>query len=264
MEQHEKKQNGSAQTFYISLLLALLALASVAAASVAWFTIADHTKLHSIGMNVTAGPAIRFDLDKHGVITDYKRTLTFEEIADRILADRGFDLRERPMDPVTTQNGMEFTLRNGAVVSADSGSYLEFTLHFIATKDVLVHLTSANSAGRQDGTLVTSETSETLPQAMRISFTADGQTVVFSPGMGDRAVYENGLRTFGLPDAMHMVYTEKNTLFALQGEVDKPVVVRIWMEGTDPACENSLQGADYSIRLRFEATGADNEQIETE
>lgn len=260
----QDKQNGSVQTFYLSLLLVLLALVSVAAVSVAWFSIADHTRLHSIGMNVTSGPALRFDLDKHGDVAEYKRTLTFEEIADRILADRGFDLRERAMDPVTTQNGMEFTLRNGAAVSADSGSYLEFTLHFIATKDVVVHLTSANSAGRQDGTLVSSETSETLPQAMRISFTADGQTVTFSPGLGDSAVYENGMRTFGLPDTMHMVYNEKNTLFTLQREVDKPVVVRIWMEGTDPACENSLQGADYSLRLRFEATDADNQYIETD
>ena len=81
-------------------------------------------------------------------------------------------MREEPLNPVTTRDCVTFTLRNGAVVSADSGSYLEFTLHFIATEDVVVHLTSENSAGRTDGTLVSSQTQDALPKAMRISFSA--------------------------------------------------------------------------------------------
>ncbi|MDD6188792.1 MAG: hypothetical protein PUB32_04335 [Clostridiales bacterium] len=264
MDQKEKKQNHGGQKLYLSLLLALIAFVSVVAASVAWFTIADHTRLHSIGMNVTSGPAIRFELDAHNDISEYKRTLTFQEIADRILEERGYDMRTQPLEPVTTRDCVEFTLRNGAVVSADSGSYLEFTLHFIATQDVVVHLTSENSSGGNDGTLVSSKTQETLPEAMRISFTADGETVIFDPGMGDQSQTVDGLRTFGLPDANHMVYTDINTLFTLQREVDKPVIIRIWMEGTDPACDNSLQGVDYSIRLRFEATDASHNRISSE
>lgn len=261
MHHKPKEQNRGGSQLYLSLLLALVAFVSVSAATVAWFTIADNTRLRSIGVNVTAGPAIRFDLDPHPDIAQYKRTLTFASIADRIRADRGFDLRTRPLDPVTTGDCVTFTLRNGQTVAADSGSYLEFTLHFMATQDVLVHLTAENSDGQQDGTRVSSQTRATLPEAMRISFTADGQTVIFDPGMGDKATHTGGIRTFGLPDANHMVYTEKNALFSLQKEVDKPVVVRVWMEGTDPACDNTLQGADYSIRLRFEATDADHNRI---
>lgn len=262
MQKNVTEHNHSGQKLYISLLLVLIALVSVTAATVAWFTIADNTKLHSMSMDVSSGPAIRFDLDPHNEVSLYKKTLSFSEIAERILADRGFDMREEPLNPVTTQDCVEFTRRNGTVVSADSGSYLEFTLHFIATKDVVVHLTSENSAGKTDGTLVSSKTQDALPQAMRISFTADGETVIFDPGMGDRVESENGIRTFGLPDGNHMVYTDKNALFRLQQEVDKPVVVRIWLEGTDPACDNSLQGVDYSIRLRFESTNADPELTE--
>ena len=261
MEQNVKKKKNSGQTLYISWLLLLLALVSVTAATVAWFTIADHTRLHSISMDVTSGPAIRFDLYAHDDIDRYKKTLTFDEIAAFLLAERGYDMRTKPLDPVTTQDCAEFTLRNGTVVSVDSGSYLEFTLHFIATQDVLVHLTSANSEGKADGTLISSKTRETLPAAMRISFTADNQTVVYDPGWDGGAGYSGAQRTFGLPDANHMVYSDNTVLFSLQQEVDKPVVVRIWMEGIDPACENSLQGADYSIRLRFEATDADYERV---
>ena len=264
MDQNVKKQKSAGQTLYLSILLVLIALLSVTAASVAWFSIADKTRLHSISMEVSSGPAIRFDLDAHDDITLYRRTLTFDEIADRVLADRGYDMRTVPMDPVTTQDCVEFSLRDGTLVSADSGSYLEFTLHFIATQDVLVHLTSTSSTGRADGTLVSSKTSATLPAAMRISFTADGETVIFDPGLGGGTERVNGLRAFGLPNANQMVYADANVLFSLQKEVDKPVVVRVWMEGTDPACENSLQGADYSIRLRFEATNTDHEPIWSE
>ena len=262
MEKKVTEHNPSGQTLSISILLALIALISATAATIAWFTIADHTRLHSISMDVTSGPAIRFDLDPHGEVSQYQRTLSFGEIADRILADRGYDMRVKPLDPVTTSDGAVFTRRNGAVVAADSGSYLEFTLHFIATQDVVVHLTSENSAGKADGTLVSSQTRDTLPEAMRISFTADGKTVIFHPGMGNRAASVDGIRTFGLPDAAHMVYTDDNALFTLQQEVDKPVVVRVWLEGTDPACDNSLQGVDYAIRLRFESTNAGHERID--
>lgn len=261
MNQNVQEQKSGGQTLYLSLLLALIALVSITAASVAWFTIADRTRLHSISMDVTSGPAIRFDLDPHGDISEYKRTLTLGEIASRLLADRGYDMRTTPLDPVTTQDCATFTFQNGTVVNTNSGSYLEFTLHFIASQDVLVHLTPTHSSGQTDGTLVSSKTQAALPSAMRISFTADGKTVVYDPGMGDTAAVVNGLQTFGLPGADHMVYGDRNTLFSLQKEVNKPVVVRIWIEGTDPACDNALQGADYAIRLRFEATDANHTLI---
>lgn len=249
------------QSLYLSLLLMLLALVCVTAASVAWFTIADNTRLHSISLDVSAGPAIRFDLDAHEDITQYKKTLLFEEIAARLQADWGYDMRATPLDPVTTRDCVEFTLQNGTVVSADSGSYLEFTLHFIATQDVLVHLTPENSQGKEDGTLVSSKTSPTLPDAMRISFTAGGETVVYDSGANDGTADPNPFRRVFLPGANRMVYSGSTQLFRLQKGVDLPVVVRIWMEGTDPACENSLQGADYAIRLRFVATNASFEPI---
>ena len=194
---------------YTSLLLVLLALVAVTAATVAWFSIADNTRVR----------------------TDAK----------------------------------VFTYENGSTASDKSGSYLEFTLHFMAEKDMLVHLTSANSKdGESDGTAVTSK-QEKLPEAMRISFTADGKTWVYNPGMGDTSAAENGLSSFGLPGAGAMKLSGKNVLFSLKEHVDKPVVVRIWMEGTDPACTDELQQADYEIRLRFTGeTEEENQSAQSE
>jgi hypothetical protein len=41
-------------------------------------------------------------------------------------------------------------------------------------------------------------------------------------------------------------------MFDLITETDKPVTVRIWLEGTDPNCTNMLKGANYSVSMRFE------------
>jgi hypothetical protein len=59
-----------------------------------------------------------------------------------------------------------------------------------------------------------------------------------------------------------MVLSSDNSLFSLKKEVDKPVVVRVWLEGTDEACTDALRGADYSIRLRFLGTDEDNNVLE--
>ncbi|MGM9613171.1 MAG: hypothetical protein ACI3XZ_06650, partial [Butyricicoccus sp.] len=117
MEKNVTEQNPGGRKLYLSILLALIALVSVTAATVAWFTIADNTRLHSMSMDVSSGPAIRFDLNAHDEISQYKRTLSFNEIAERILADRGYDMRKEPLNPVTTRNCVEFTRRNGTVVS---------------------------------------------------------------------------------------------------------------------------------------------------
>jgi hypothetical protein len=140
-----------------------------------------------MNMEVTSGANLRFDLDAHELFEDYVKTLQFEQIADRIQKEKGFDMQSVPLDPVTTEDYSVYTLEDGKVVEAESGSYLEFTLHFMAAEDMLVHLTSANSSGKSDGTLISSENS-TLPSAMRISFTVENTVYVYDPGMGSGSV----------------------------------------------------------------------------
>lgn len=166
-------------------------------------------------------------------------------------------MRDKPLDPVTTSDEQTFTYENGTVVSDTSGAYLEFTLHFMAEKDMTVHLSSADSkSGAEDGTLVTSQNSA-LPQAMRISFTADGQTWIYNPGMGNSSSQSGSAKIFGLPGADQMQMTADNAMFGLKEGQDKTVVVHIWLEGTDPACTDALKSADYSIRLRFKGEELD-------
>ena len=123
---------------------------------------------------------------------------------------------------------------------------------------MIVHLTSANSGdGQQDGTAILSKNPE-LPQAMRIAFTEGDTTWIYDPGMGDTASGSGKVKTFGLPSASAMKLTDTNTMFSLKKETDKAIQVHIWMEGTDPACTDSLKSADYAILLRFTGTTEDN------
>ena len=254
--QNKKIQNKKnvRQRVYISFMLTLIALVAVTAATVAWFSIADRTKVNTMGLDIVADVEMRMDLDAHDTIDQYVRTLSFESIQNRIQREKGFSMSATPLSPVTTSDYSTFTYENGKVAEATEGSYLEFTLHFMAAKDMIVHLTSADSdTGKGDGTMVSSSVAA-LPQAMRISFTADGQTWVYDPGAGDFLSSSGVVRVFGLASAADMKVADNNALFTLKEGEDKPVVVHIWLEGTDPQCTDELKKADYSIRLRFTGT----------
>lgn len=258
MEQKETKQR-----LYLSILLFFVALVSVSAASVAWFTIADFTRVHSMSMEITTGINLRFDLDAHDTFDEYVKTLKFTDIAERVRRDKGYDMRTVPLEPVTTEDFEQFTFEHGDVVENDSGAYQEFILHFMATEDMLVHLTSADTDGAKDGTRVTSD-NPALPQAMRIAFTVGDMTYVYAPGMGDVAAERENAVWFGLPTSADMVLNDNNAMFWLKKDEDKPVKVQIWLEGTDPVCTDELRNADYSIMLRFIGTDENNNPLASE
>lgn len=253
-----KKQTTSRRLLFTSVLLALLAIVSVTAATTAWMTIADQTRVRSMRMEVTTGSNLRFDLDKHETFEEYVKTLTFGDIADRIAADQGYHPKDHPLTPVTTVNYTDFSLEDGT--KANREYYMEFTLHFMATQDMVVHLTSASSASGGDGTRIQSPQAG-VPEALRLSFTAE-ETSVYDPGMEDTSVSNQYGKAFGLPKDGNMTYREDNALFRLKKDEDKAVVVRLWLEGTDPACDDSIRDADYKIWLRFVGTDENGNILE--
>ena len=255
----KKQKNPVRNRLYTSILLVLLAFVAVTAATVAWFSIADRAKVKTMSMEIIADSDLRMDLDPHKSIEQYVKTLSFEQIAERIRKEKGFSMETTPLEPVTTSDRQTFTYEDGKNAQDTSGAYLEFTLHFMAAKDMIVHLTSANSeSGAEDGTAVMSE-NNALPASMRISFTVDGTTWIYDPGMESISTTEGSAKTFGLPGADAMNINNDNAMFSLKEGVNKEVKVHIWMEGTDPACTDELKGSDYSIRLRFTGDKTDEQ-----
>lgn len=259
MSKPSRSKGRAGRELTIALLVLLIAVGCATAATMAWFSIADYARIRSMNVQITTGAALRFDLDAHPALEDYVTTLGFEDIAARIRRERGFDAAETPLEPVTTADYDTFTFEEGDPADPNGGAYLDFTLHFFSANDTWVHLTSANSKGGADGTRITAEPAQLL-QAMRLAFTAEGRTAVYTPGSAGAASNPGGAKLFDLPAADGMQLSEANQLFYLPANTDLPVRVQIWLEGTDNACDDALIGGNYSIQLRF--VGADeNHQL---
>lgn len=228
-------------------VLLAFAVVAIAMATFAWFSIADSAKTRMLAMDATADGSPRFDLDAHDDFESYVHTLGFDAISSRISSDLGVDIDASKLEPVTTSDYETFTLEDGSVAQASSGSYLEFTLHFVSQKDVVVRLTGQDGSDGAAGTAFSSAV-DGLPLAMRMSFTADGQTWVYDPNVATNATSAGAAMVFGLDKGET---TEASSMFDLVANTDKSVIVRIWLEGTDENCTNMIKGADYSVSIRF-------------
>lgn len=228
--QEEEKQD-LRHRLATTLLLVLFALVAIAMATFAWFFIADHAKARSFALTANAGNALRFD-----------------QISARMSAENGVDIDTSKLQPVTTSDGQSFTYEDGSAAQAQTGAFLEFTLHFISHEDVVVRLTGEAGSNGEAGTAFTSNV-QGLPEAMRMSFTCDGRTWVYNPNMGATASGSGQMTTFGIVPGGS---SEAANMFSLVADTDKPTIVRIWLEGTDPNCTNMVKGADYSVSMRFE------------
>ena len=245
--QEEEKQD-LRHRLATTLLLVLFALVAIAMATFAWFSIADHAKARSFALTANAGNALRFDLDAHDDFNQYVSTLGFDQISARISAENGVDIDTSKLQPVTTSDGQSFTYEDGSAAQAQTGAFLEFTLHFISHEDVVVRLTGEAGSNGEAGTAFASNV-QGLPEAMRMSFTCDGRTWVYNPNMGATASGSGQMATFGIVPGGS---SEAANMFSLVADTDKPTIVRIWLEGTDPNCTNMVKGADYSVSMRFE------------
>ncbi len=245
-----------ANTVRTTILIALIALVSITAATAAWFTIADRTRLRGISLDITTGQSLRFDLDAHENIDEYVQTLSFETIAERIRSDTGVDIMNEPMEPVTTDDGITFTYQFGSEAAETSGDYIHYTLHFMSSKDMLVHLTGQKDD--EEATLIIAD-NPALVRAMRIGFYADGCFTVYDPGMEDKAENREKMRQFGISRAAEMAYSDNNVLFPMTAGQDKPVEVYIWLEGNDEECTDELKLERFSLRMKFTGTDENNQ-----
>ncbi|MDO4487476.1 MAG: hypothetical protein Q4B67_00095 [Eubacteriales bacterium] len=262
-EKTEKLKKSAKQSLTTTVLLVLLALAGVTAATTAWFSIANYTRVRSMVMDLTSGYSLRFDLDPHEDFEQYRKTLSFGEIRDRIFDETGTDIEETPLEPVTTDDGEYYTFEFGDYADPETGVYLEFTLHFMAQRDMLVHLTSIAGDDDEDfGTLIASDNPD-LARAMRVSFEKDGEIVVYNPKLDDERYDAGAFDIIGIPPEEDMLYNHNNELFSLRAGVDTPVIVRVWLEGTDELCTNDLIGENYELRLRFEGTDFEHRLFDT-
>ena len=67
---NKKEEKEAGRRLYLSILLVLLAVISITAATAAWFTIADFSRVKSLGLDIHSGSNLRSDLDPHKNLED--------------------------------------------------------------------------------------------------------------------------------------------------------------------------------------------------
>lgn len=247
-----------------TIMIMIIALLAVCTGTLAWFTLNTFASVNDLEMKIGTGAQLLVSTEDHGTdLSLYSKVITNDMINDYLkksLNDSNASLDEILLMPLTSAQGIELTTRSGIVQEPNTGGYLEFPLYFIATKDMYVHLTSDETqAGKKDGAAVS--TKETgikadVVNCPRISFEESGSARIWEPNQGAAVA---GQSTFDLPNPMS--YTNNTRLFHLDAMKPKKIVVRLWVEGEDPQCDDDVQEAQLTVALCFMGTDEHNEAI---
>lgn len=243
-----------------AITICILSLLSVCTGTFAWFTLNTFSAVDNLELTIGTGAQLLVSTEDHGTdLSKYVKVITNEMINDYL---QGYDteISEIRLDPLTSDKGIEFFTQSGSQRTENRGGYLEFPIYFIATKDMYVHLSTDDTAnGKDDGTSVTTTETDAKADVIycpRVSFEDSGSTRIFEPNQGSAVA---GQTTFDLPSPMQ--YTNDTRLFHLEAMTPKKIMVRIWVEGEDPQCDDDVQNAQLTIALCFMGTDENNEAI---
>lgn len=243
-----------------TVLLLLFALLSVATATVAWFTLNTFSAVDNLEMSITTGADLRIAVEDLGTdISKYYKVLT-NEMVNKHLASYNTELDKILLDPVTSSDGIKMYTRGGVERTANDTSYLEFPIYLIASKEMYVHLTTDGLDDQNiTGTSVTTNevgAKADVVNAVRVSFDSQDGAKIYEP---NKSTPVAGQTTFNISTPMN--YTNDTRIVHLDKLSPKRVMVRVWVEGEDPECDNDIQDAQLTIDLTFAGTDENNEPI---
>ena len=254
-----KKYKGRTKT-KLSIILLILLIISMISATLAWFTISEFSSVNNMNISIGSGVQLFISGQDHGSDTSlYSKELTNEDINAQL--DEGMTLEDLLMFPVTSSDGVNMYTQSGTLKDANNDSYLEFTTYLMSTEAMWVHLTSNDTeSGADNGTRVaTSDTGvkADIVKCTRVSFTdvESGKTVIYEPNKVNGSEVA-GQTTFDLPTPMNL--SNNTRVCYLEKLTPKKVVIRIWVEGEDPECDDDVQLTNLQVRLNFQGTDENN------
>lgn len=244
-----------------AVLLLLFALLSLATATLAWFTLNTFSAVDNLEMTVTTGADLRLAIEDLGTdISKYYKVLT-NEMVNQYLRSSETEINKVLLDPLTSSDGIKLFTQKNAQRAGNTGGYLEFPIYFIASKEMYVHLTTEGVEDQNmPGTSVT--TTETgiksdVVNAVRVSFEpVDDTTKIYEPNKGTPVANQS---TFDISKPMN--YSNGTRIVHLDKLSPKRVMVRVWIEGEDPQCDDDIQNAQLTVALTFNGTDENNQPI---
>ena len=125
-----------------TFLLSVIAMLVLITSTLAWFTLSNFAAVNDITLNISTAPELYLDSENQGTadLSLWKKTLTNEMVNTYLSSVSAPSLSEQILDPVTSRDGIAFYNQGGAARNANSTSYVEFKVWFVATREMYVHL----------------------------------------------------------------------------------------------------------------------------
>lgn len=233
-----------------TFMLSIIAMLVLITATLAWFTLSNFASVNEINLKISTAPELYLDIENRGTDTSlWKKTLTTDMVNTVLRSQNAPTLDQQLLDPVTTSNGITFQSQSGTTRNANSTSYVEFKVWFIATKEMYVHLSGQTVQVENQNATTACTTTETgakadIVRACRVSFEDAGSAAIWEPNRGTPV---NGQTTFDVGQG----FSSDSRLFHLDTLTPKQITFRIWAEGNDPECDNDVQSSNVTFQMLF-------------
>ena len=244
-----------------TFLLSIIAMLVLITATLAWFTLSNFASVNNINLKISTAPQLYLDIENRGTdVSLWKKTLTNDMINTYLTSVNAPKIADQLLDPVTSSNGISFTNRVGTTRTANSDTYMEFKVWFIATQEMYVHLSGQTVQVQNENATTSCTTTETgskadIINAVRVSYEDNGSAAIWEPHKGSAVA---GQTTFDVSQS----FSNDTRLFHLDKLTPKQITFRIWAEGEDPECDDDVQDANLTIEMLFGGTDTNNDPFE--
>ena len=245
-----------------TFLLSIIAMLVLITSTLAWFTLSNFSSVNDMNIKISTAPQLYLDIENQGTsdLSLWKKTLTNEMINTYLKSVNAPEIKDQLLDPVTTSNGIAFTNRAGTTRNANSTSYIEFKVWFLATREMYVHLSGQTVEVNGANATTSVTTTETgakadVVKALRVSFEDSGTAAIYEPNKGTAVA---GQSTFDVS----ATFSNDDRVFHLDEMVPKQITVRVWIEGEDPECDNDIQDANVELQMLFGGSDENNASFE--
>lgn len=290
MEENEKKKKKivkKAKKVRGIVMMTLLCVLMMSAATYAWFTLSNTAKIANLTMTVGDVTGLQIAADNNGIADTFKSSIEFPTIAGKLL-------------PATSQDGVVFQApgydESGEVKQTndtdkklpipgsenDEGYFIEYSFWLKSLgKDANVRLvagsgiTGANGIYNDEnstnykGTYILSkevDSTKGVPgsAAVRISFKVGESAKIFEPncdfsygGTLEEGIdfakdsTGNGIKTADIQHGKDGTVVKNDVILHLAQDTPQMVTMYIWIEGKDSECANQIAAKDIVGQLVF-------------
>lgn len=283
-EKKQRKIVRKAKKIRSIIMMALMCIMLLSAATYAWFTLSDTAKVSNLTMTVGEAKGLRVAPDNGGTPAeaDWKGAISLDKIKG-VLIPATFDGSSfyRPVydddGKVTSvaKDDQVVQLNKGITDEKKEGHYYEWTFYMESLgEDAEICLVKGENLTGNDtkkGTYVVetgtkdAKTKQNAAAAVRIAIKANDTTKIYEPNSdltfsGEQtkaetaAGYTGKIQTNTIKQSSNGKFGSNDTssvLFTLQKDKATKITLDIWIEGDDDQCVNQIQLDNLIGQLQF-------------